>query len=169
MNVGERIRVRAYKADGTCYRRWYATVESVAEGRLVIVTPVGHRVQGLNRTWRSRQAIRGFNWADRWYNLLEVYAPDGAFEQIHINIASPARITEGGLSFTDYELDVTLSPPQEPRIVDEDEFREAAIRYGYSQPFQEACYRVAREAMGIAKRWIPRGMPAVEEERGARG
>ena len=31
-------------------------------------------------------------------------------------------------------------------IEDEDEFREAAARYGYSEAFQEACYEVAREA-----------------------
>ena len=162
MQVRDRVQVRAHKSDGMCYRWWYATVEAVEADRVVVVTPVGHWVEDIGGTWASRWAIRGFYWPDRWYSLLEVYAADGRLEQVYVNISSPVEIEDGYLSFTDYELDVSRRPPNGARIEDEDEFREAASKYGYSTVFQKACYEVAREAMEVANRWEAQGMPTIE-------
>jgi protein associated with RNAse G/E len=166
MQIGDRIRVRAYKADGSCYRRWRATVEEVGMGRVVTVTPFGHRLEGEEGIWICQHAVRTYYWADRWYNLLEVYGRDGELEEIYINVSSPVEILDAEIRFTDYELDVSKRPPHEPRICDQDEFREAAARYGYSDAFQKACHRVAREAVGIANRWVAQGLPAIETQRG---
>ena len=163
MQVGDRMQVRAYKSDGTCYRSWYARVEAVEADRVVVVTPVGHWVEDIGGAWASRWAIRGFYWPDRWYSLLEVYAADGRLEQVYVNISSPVEIEDGYLRFTDYELDVSRRPPDGARIEDEEEFREAASKYGYSTAFQEACYEVAREAMEVANQWVAMGMPATED------
>jgi protein associated with RNAse G/E len=154
--------VRAYKSDGTCYRWWTGTVEAVARERVVVVTPVGHWVEDIGGGWASKWAIRGTYWFDRGYSLLEVYAPDGRLHEVYVNISSPVEIGEGELWFTDYELDVSRKPPHGARIEDEDEFQEAAVRYGYSEAFQAACYAVAREAVGLADGWVGRGMPAFE-------
>jgi protein associated with RNAse G/E len=160
MQIGDRIQVRAYKADGTCYRWWDATVEAVESDAVVTITPPGHRVEDIHGGWVSQHAIRSWYWLDRWYCLLEVYAPDGRLEEIYVNVNSPAEIVNAGLRFTDYELDVSRELPQGARIVDEDEFAEAADEYGYSETFQQACYQVAREAVEVANRWVARGMPA---------
>ncbi len=161
MQAGERVRVRAYKADGTCYRRWYATVEAVEADRVVTVSPAGHRLEGVDGVWRCEHVIRTFYWLDRWYSLLEVSAPDGRLEEIYVNVGSPVTIEDSEIRFTDYELDVSREPPHEPVILDEDEFLEAARRYGYAEPFRRACYRVAEEALEVAKDWEAGGMPAV--------
>ncbi|HSR30209.1 MAG TPA: DUF402 domain-containing protein [Anaerolineae bacterium] len=163
MRVGDRVQVRAYKSDGTCYRWWMATVEAVEQDRVVLVTPVGHWVEDIGGGWTSRWAIRGFYWPDRWYSVLEVYVADGSLEEVYVNISSPVEMGDGHLRFTDYELDVSCRPSHDARIVDEDEFQEAASRYGYSEAFQEACYEVAREALGVAERWVAKGMPVFHE------
>jgi protein associated with RNAse G/E len=162
MRVGDRVRVRAYKSDGTCYRWWTGTVEAVERDHVVVVTPVGHWVEDIGGGWASKWAIRGIYWFEREYSLLEVYAPDGRLHEVYVNIGSPVEIEEGELRFTDYELDVSRMPPHGARIEDEDEFREAAARYGYSEAFQEACYEVAREAVGLANGWVGQGMPVFE-------
>ncbi len=159
MEIGDHVQVRAYKADGTCYRWWRATVESVEANSVVLVTPAGHRVEGVDGGWTSQYAIRAFYWSDRPYNVLEVYAPDGRLVEIYVNISSRAVIEDSRVSFTDYELDIDRRLPGEARLEDEDEFREAASRYGYSKSFQEACYRVAREMIEVANTWVARGMP----------
>jgi protein associated with RNAse G/E len=159
MQVGDRVRVRAYKSDGICYRWWTATVEAVERDRVVVVTPVGHWVEDIDGGWASPWAIRGYYWLDRGYSLLEVYTPEGRLDEVYVNISSPVEIGDGQLRFTDYELDVSRRPPHGARIEDEEEFREAASRYGYSEAFQEACYRVARAAVGVADGWVGRGMP----------
>ncbi|MGD9001210.1 MAG: DUF402 domain-containing protein [Anaerolineae bacterium] len=164
MHVGETAQVRAYKADGACYRWWYATVEAVETDRIVLVAPVGHRVEGIDGGWASQHAIRAYYWLNRWYSLLEVYAPDGRLAEIYVNISSPVEIEDSQMRFTDYELDVSRVPPNEARIVDEEEFLEAASRHAYSKELQEACRRAAREAVELADSWVAKGMPAPEPD-----
>jgi len=93
------------------------------------------------------------------HNVLEAYAPDGRLLEIYVNVSSPAKIDDAQVTFTDHDLDVSRKPPREAVIEDEDEFLEAASRYGYSTAFQETCYRVAREAIRLANDWVARGMP----------
>jgi protein associated with RNAse G/E len=82
VDVGDRVRISAYKLDGTCTRCWHATVEAVEADKAVVVAPVGHRVEDVSGVWTSDHAIRTFYWLDRWFSLLEVYAPGGALEEI---------------------------------------------------------------------------------------
>jgi protein associated with RNAse G/E len=163
VETGDTIQVRAYKSDGTCYRWWTVTVEAVEEDKIVVITLPGHRVEGVAGAWTSRYAIRTHYWFERWYSLLEVYAPDGRLEEIYVNINSPVEIEDAQLRLTDYELDVSRRPPHEARIVDEDEFLEAASRYGYSEALQQTCYQAAREAVQVANRWVARGIPKGSE------
>ena len=88
-----------------------------------------------------------------------MYAANGRLAEIYVNISSPVEIGDSQLRFTDYELDVSREPPQEARIVDEDEFLEGVTKYGYSEEFQQACYQAAREAIGVANSWAAKGMP----------
>lgn len=162
MQIGDTVQVRAYQADGTCYRWWQATVEAVEMDRVVLVTPVGHRVRDVHGGWTSQRLIRAFYWSNRWYSLLEVYVPHGGLEEIYVNISSPAAIGDSRVSFTDYELDVVRKPPYRAHLEDEEEFREAASQYGYTRAFQQACYRVAREAIELANNWVALGMPTIE-------
>lgn len=162
MEIGDRVCVRVYKSDGRCYRWLWAVVEAVEAYELVLAAPAGNRVEGEDGGWVSKNAIRAYYWPGRWYCLLEAYAPDGRLEEIFVNINSPVEIGDGELRFTDYELDVIRKPPQGARVVDEDEFREAAAAYGYSEEFQRACYRAAQEAVGLADDWVAGGMPDVQ-------
>ena len=162
LQIGSKINVRAYHSDGTCYRWWTGTVETVEPPKVVVTTPVGHRVHAPDGGGRSRWSIRSYYWLDRWYSVLELYLPDGELEEIYVNVNSPVEIRDAQLCFTDYELDVSRVLPHPARLVDEDEFEEAAHKYGYSDEFQQTCYRVAREALEIADNWIAKGMPTQE-------
>jgi protein associated with RNAse G/E len=163
LHVGERVEVRALHADGQPYRWWNAVVESVHPDRLVTWNWAGHRVEGLQWSWISQGSIRAVYWLDRLYNLLEVYDSAGNLEEIYINVASPPIVRGRRVSFVDHELDVTLCPGGQPRVVDEEEFEEAAARFPYSQDFQGACRRAAAEALVVAAGWCPGGLPLHRE------
>lgn len=152
MRPGEQIQVKAYKADGTCYRWWPATVEAFTDDLIVTISPSGKRVEALDGGWISQVAIRTFYWLAKPYSLLEVYKADGQLAEIYVNINSLVQIEAGQLSYIDYELDVTLQPPLAARIVDEDEFAEAVLKYGYTAEFQTFCYQAAHEAVELANR-----------------
>lgn len=159
MKTGDRVQVRAYKSDGTCYRWWLATVESINADELVLITPVGHWVEGIDGGWASQYAIRAYYWPHKWYSVLEAYVAGGRLAEIYINISSPAEVEDSIVRFTDYELDISRRLPHAARIVDEDEFLEAVSKYDYSKEFQEACYQVAREAVEVADGWTARANP----------
>lgn len=159
MRTGDCVQVRAYHSDGASYRWWTSTVEVVETDSVVLVAPVGHRVEGTEGGWTSEYAIRSYYWADRSYSLLEVYSADGSLVEIYVNINSPAEILDSMIRFIDYELDVSRRPPQAARIVDEDEFAKASSRFGYSEEFQSTCYELAKQAVSLADRWVAKGMP----------
>ncbi|NIV37022.1 MAG: DUF402 domain-containing protein, partial [Anaerolineae bacterium] len=92
MKIGDRVQVKAYKSDGTCYRWWTATVETVAPDELALVTPAGHLIQDPGGDFRSKHALRVFYWPGKWYSLLEAYAPSGELVEIYVNISSPVEI-----------------------------------------------------------------------------
>lgn len=150
----DRLQVRALRADGNCYRSW--TSEMVYRDDLGVVTlaAVGGLVNDRGQSWVQQYTIRTVYWFERPYNLLEVFAPDGRLVELYVHIASPALLADGVLEYTDHELDVVQEPGGAPRVVDEEEFAEAAIRYGYSEDFQQACYVACRSAEQLLQHWV---------------
>lgn len=159
IKIGKQLKVRAYKSDGRCYRHWEATVEAHDEERLELVMPSGGWIEDENGGWASENALRNIYWYGKWYCLLEVFNPQGELVEIYVNINSPIVIEDSTVSFTDYELDVSRIPPDPARLVDQDEFEQAAREYGYTQEFTQACYRAAEEALKLANDWAAAGMP----------
>jgi len=153
MQPGDELRIEVYKADGRIFRRWPASVEQVEPDRVVTWSPVGHVVRGRERDWVAPWAIRAVYWHDRPYNLLEVYRAGGELFELYVHVGSRPFLHDLVLSWTDYELDVILKPGGQPKLVDEDEFAEASVEYGYSPEFQAECYRIAAEAATMVTRW----------------
>lgn len=60
--------------------------------------------------------------ADRWYNIFEIYAPDGTVSGWYCNISLPAEITDGRIAYVDLALDLLVFPDGTQKVLDEDEF-----------------------------------------------
>lgn len=160
MRPGEVLQVRARKADGSIYRSWSAVVETVGAERVVTIAPAGSPMQDrLRGTLLIRHALRSYYWVEQLYNLIEVFDPRGSLIQIYVNIASPPRFVDGGLDFVDHELDVTRLLPGPAQIVDQDEFAEAVLLYGYTREFQDRAWEAARRAVHLADHWQAATMP----------
>ena len=153
MKVGSQITVRAYDLSGRLARVWPVTVERVIDGGVVVYSQAGTRVEGAKGGWNSLKDTRTYYWLDRGFNLIELYEPGGTYDGIYIHIASPPRIDEGGIAYTDYELDIVQSAGGCPRLVDVDEFHEAVERHGLSAEFQAACFRSVAEAFQVLAGW----------------
>lgn len=167
IKIGGIIPVHACKTDGTVYRSWRAAVESVSSNLLITVAPAGSSVLNIKgEDYPILHHYRAYYWFDKFYNLLEVFEPDGRLIHIYINIASPPEFRNGVMSFKDHELDVSKVLPNPAKLVDEDEFAEAAVKYGYTPQFQEEMYAVAREALATADAWTARPCPVFRQEGG---
>ncbi|MDD2921671.1 MAG: DUF402 domain-containing protein [Anaerolineales bacterium] len=160
MKIGDEIEARSCKADGSVYRSWRAFVESIDAELLVTIAPAGSIV---NHKEGRRSAIahhyRSYYWTNKFYNLIELFEPDGKLAEIYINIAAPPTFENGVLSFKDHELDVVKDFPKKARLIDEDEFLEAIETYNYSKEFQAQMYAAANEALELAENWVARPVP----------
>jgi len=160
MKPGDKIHVRACKADGTIYRSWHTTIESVDADSIVTISPAGGMVEDRKRvTYQTEHILRSYYWFDKFYNLIEVFDTRGNLIEIYINIAAPPEFEDGMMSFKDHELDVSKYPPNSAKLIDEDEFAEAAVKYQYTKEFQEKMYSAANEALDLANNWNAKPVP----------
>ena len=108
LRVGDIIESHACKTDGTVYRSWKATIESISADVLVTISPAGSSVFNIKgEDYPLVHHYRAYYWFDKFYNLLEVFETDGRLFHIYINIASPPEFKNGVMSFKDHELDVS--------------------------------------------------------------
>ncbi len=160
MKPGDQIHVRACKADGTVYRSWFATIESVTADSIVTIAPAGSSVFNIKgEDYPILHHYRAYYWFDKFYNLLEIFETSGELIHIYLNIASPPEFENGGMRFKDHELDISRYLPKPAELVDEDEFAEAIVKYQYSQEFQDKMYEAAREALELAENWVAQPVP----------
>lgn len=160
MKIGDLIHVRACKADGTVYRSWHTTIESVGTDWIVTISPFNSAIFDLARGRSfTKHILRSYYWFNKFYNLVEVFSPDGVLEKIYLNLASLPRFEHGCMSFTDYELDVSKMPHEPARLLDEDEFAEAILQYHYTEEFQHEIHLAAGEAMRLADVWQAKPVP----------
>ena len=62
-------------------------------------------------------------YTDRWYNIFEIHArEDDRLRGWYCNIARPAQITGGTISYVDLALDLIVFADGRQIVVDEDEF-----------------------------------------------
>lgn len=162
MKPGDMIWVRLFKSDGSPYRWWQTRVESVGEECLITYTPAGNKVfhnpdRYPKPIYITKHDMRTFYWPGRRHDLLEVYSADGRLHELYVNITSPVEVADGEVRFVDHELDVQMYTGETPQIIDQDEFAEAAVLYGYTDAFVRESYAVAEEVLEIVAKWQPLG------------
>ncbi len=160
MKPGDQIHVRACKTDGTVYRRWQATIESVLTDSIVTIAPAGSSVFNINgEDYPLLHHYRAYYWFDKFYNLIEIFETNGELHHIYINVAAPPEFKNETMSFKDHELDVVKHPFKTAELIDEDEFAEAAVKYQYTKEFQAQMYAAAEEALELANHWQAKPSP----------
>lgn len=159
INPGDIITVQALHADGQWYRRWQTTVESIDGICIVTYSPPGSSVEDIGRGQRTHaRAVRSHYWFDRLYNSHEWFSAAGILNEIYINVASPPKFVEGGLTFIDHEIDVLKRSGEPTVVLDEDEFEAAITAFSYTAEFVARCRNAAEEAYLLAEHWQPHGL-----------
>ena len=60
---------------------------------------------------------------------------DGIY--FYCNLSSPAILDKEGLKYIDYDLDLRVTPDFEYEILDNNEYQQNIINYGYSKDLQD--------------------------------
>lgn len=65
-----------------------------------------------------------FYYFDRWFNVFQIFAPDGRLKGWYCNIGTPARCEDGLLTYRDLALDLWAWPDGRYLVLDREEFEE---------------------------------------------
>ena len=155
--VGDHIRVVVSNMDGSPRRSWTAEIEAIDAQCVRTITRIGNPVGGPKGGWSDKSNSRAFYWFSRPYNLVEMYNGSGALTQLYVHIASPARLVDGELRYTDYELDVVRRRGRAPFTIDADEFEQALTGHRAAAGLRNLCYRAVDEVTRLLWSWDPRG------------
>jgi uncharacterized protein len=147
------MRITALKADGHAYRWWDAEVVESTPACTITINRVGDWIYQPTGDWQGKYHTRNYYWPDKPYNLMELYHADGTRVGVYVHIASKPEIDGDEMRYYDYELDVMKFVGQPARVEDEDEFFEAARKYGYTPEFQAECRRALAEALQLVESW----------------
>ena len=111
--AGTAVAVRAHKYDGVEYRRWQVHLVELRPGGGVFDAIFDKRVEGRTPFFGGDRAVEFFS-ADRGYNVLAGFAPDGALRACYCNICLPAAFVVAAdgpeLHFIDLDIDVLVWP-----------------------------------------------------------
>ena len=157
MNIGDTITIRQLHADGACYRWHHAIVESASPDCIVVVLHIGLPIHQDSGDWPLPFNTRMFFWPNTWYVLEEGYAEDGLLKEIYTNINAPPVFGDDNIDYMDYELDVSKEPGLPAVVLDEDEFAEAIVTYGYTEQHQQQCWAAVQAGLALSESWQPRG------------
>lgn len=143
--------------DGTPRRSWTAEIEAVDDDGMRTLSRIGSPVTGPKGGWAHGSNTRAFYWFSRPYNLLELYDQAGALTELYVHVASPARLLDGELHYTDHELDVVRTWGTAPFTTDADELEQALSGHASADRLRAACHRTAGEVTDLLGAWNPRG------------
>ena len=151
---GTAVAVRAHKYDGKEYRRWQVHFVERIDGGARLEATFNSFVEGRTPFFGGDRAVEFF-YADRGYNVIAGYAPEGMLRACYCNICTPATFVlapEGPeIHFIDLDIDVLVWPDGSCVVTDEDDFAENSVRYGYPVAIQEGAH-AAVEALLAAVR-----------------
>ncbi|CAN5381320.1 hypothetical protein BH10ACI2_BH10ACI2_05420 [soil metagenome] len=100
-----------------------------------------------------------YYWLDRWYNIFRFHEPDGAFRNFYCNINMPPVFENGILDYVDLDIDVLIWPGEHSKILDEFEYQENALKYGYSVEVRQNVANALSEILEMIKNdELPRGI-----------
>lgn len=129
------IRLQAYKSSRQPHMSWDATLLAQSGEWILTYSPLGTEVQHHTRDlsyYMQHKSIGIFS-TKEFYNLFLDLNADGSFKMLYSNVATPAVMADGVITWTDLELDVVRRAGMAAELVDQDEF-EAAKRDGLLLP-----------------------------------
>jgi protein associated with RNAse G/E len=130
--------VQAYKHDGLLHRQWspaYLTVETPAYWALCSKASLVTENDG--RRWMTNEHAVFILFKKRWMNVICMMRKDKGVVY-YVNVATPTILDQGFLKYIDYDLDVKLFPDQTMKELDEKEFEQHVLTYGYTPDLTSA-------------------------------
>ncbi|MGD9561167.1 MAG: DUF402 domain-containing protein [Pyrinomonadaceae bacterium] len=147
---GNIITVNSRFYDGSLKRSWTCEVVRWSDSLVYLVGRFERRVTHPDLgTIRAGSLSHEFFWPGKWYNVFRFHEPDGTFRNFYCNICMPPTIHNAKLEYVDLDIDIAVDPFGSVKVLDEQEFRENAERFGYTGQVREMTTAAIAELMGM--------------------
>lgn len=146
IRAGDWIRIESRKHDGSLHRSWRRSqVLQVKPEEILVANRDVEVTESDGRQWIfSGLALCQFH-RKKWYNIILLHGEEACY-QWHCNIASPYHFRDNTLVYTDYDWDLEVDCQRHFRWLDEEEYKQNAIRYSYPKQVR-ASVEAAREEL----------------------
>jgi protein associated with RNAse G/E len=122
--------VCSYKHDGSVHRIWQKSMlVKRTDEYLALVNNSTLIQESDGRVWQSRDPAVTYFFKDQWYNVICMLRPSGIY--YYCNIASPYVEKDNTILYIDYDLDLSLSPNDNLKVLDEIEYYQHAFEMEY--------------------------------------
>ncbi|MGE5595994.1 MAG: DUF402 domain-containing protein [Hyphomicrobiales bacterium] len=149
---GSRILLRATKYDGAAH--WIQPFRVISDDGNLLITEYRARTPIFTSRgeFRSPYDSRVYFWRDRWYNVFRLSRPGCDLALWYCNVTTPPSFDGCDLTYVDLDLDVAVRPDGCIELLDEDEFEEHQVKYGYTKEVIANAEEAAHEVAELARR-----------------
>jgi uncharacterized protein len=154
------VHIRSVNYDGSAHWSHPAWLVRHQDGIVLTRTEAGLLVAREVGSYTSPFNTRGHYWPDRWFNVIRLEDPGeasgpGRLSGFYCNIATPVEFDGQSVRYVDLQLDVRVFADEQGRLthrlLDEDEFEEARLRYRYPEDLVERARRAVVEVIALVE------------------
>ncbi len=136
MKIGSKIKVQAYKHDGSLHSvSEEATILEITNEMIVCANKETIITEGDGRSYKTNETALLFFFKKNWFNIICQFKKYGIF--YYCNIASPYLIDGNIIKYIDYDLDLRVFPDGEYKILDKNEYQYHKRKMNYSLELDE--------------------------------
>jgi protein associated with RNAse G/E len=146
--------VESRSFDGRSVWQWEASFVARAPSLLILHSNQGDDITSLGRNYPWPADTLQFYWSDRWYNIRAALR-DGEPYFYSCNVAMPAAVSDGHISYIDLDLEVAVTDELTWRVEGEDDFQQHAAVMHYPPDV----VRRARDAVQELQSLVRAGRP----------
>lgn len=122
--------VLSYKHNGRIHRIWHSSsLVKRTDSYIALANNSTLIEESDGRVWQSRDPAVTIFLKDEWFNVICMLRPGGIY--YYCNIASPFIEKDNTIMYIDYDLDLSLSPSNHIKVLDEIEFYQNAYEMEY--------------------------------------
>lgn len=148
----QHIQLRSTKLDGSPHFAWVCRAVTASLDAILLHQPSGTRITTYRGEWTPDFESLIYFWRDRWFNVVESWNRDGLLRGFYCNIITPVHVIENELRWNDLDLDLWVNADGAYRVLDEDEWSENIVRFGYTAEIVSHALHALDELIDSVKR-----------------
>lgn len=144
------ITINARKFDRSIHRSWKCELIEETDELYVLFGEFEYEVNHpqLGYIKKGTESYE-YYWKDKWFNVFRFNEPGGEFRNFYCNINMPPELSGDVLDYIDLDIDILIGKDLSLKILDQAEFEENLIAYGYPEEIREKVSRSTSELLRL--------------------